>query len=139
MEFLQIRYRTVCQLEFFFPLLLNELAPGCSLHPLKELDDDLINNAVQFLTGVSGLTVTVLRMADLVVADISDMSFPFGLTLGASAAAGGQHQLGTAVGAVDHPGEQRLPLGVKGHFIVVHCPGLHQLLCPLIQIQRNNL
>ena len=80
-------------MEFFLPLLLNELAPGCSLHPLKELDDDLINNAVQFLAGVSGLTVTVLRMADLVVAGISDMGFPFGLTLGASAATGGQHQL----------------------------------------------
>ena len=100
---------------------------------------DMVANAVQFLTGVSGLTVTVLRMADLVVAGVSDTGFPFGLTLGASSTAGGQHQFGTTVGAVDHPGEQRLPLGVKRHLIVVHCPGFHQLLCPLIQIQRNDL
>ena len=78
-------------------------------------------------------------MANLIVAGVADTGFPLGLTLGASSTAGGQHQLGTAVGAVDHPGEQRLPLGVKGHLIVVHCPGLHQLLCPLIQIQWNDL
>ena len=91
MEFFQIGHRTVCQLEFFLPLLLDELAPGCGLYPLKELDDNLINNAVEFLTGVPGLTVTVLRMADLVVAGVANTGFPLGLTLGASAAAGGQH------------------------------------------------
>lgn len=50
MELLQIGHRTVCQLKFLLTLFLNELAPGCSRHPLKELHNDLINNAVQFLT-----------------------------------------------------------------------------------------
>ena len=105
MELLQIGHRTVCQLKFLLPLLLNELAPGGSLHPFKKPNNNLINDAVQFLAGVSGLTITVLRMADLVVAGVADAGFPLGLTLGTSAAAGGQHQLGTAVGTVDHSGE----------------------------------
>ena len=87
------------------------------------------------IEGTNGLTITSTGSAvDPKITIAGDK-----LTLGSSAAAGGQHQFGTTVGAVDHPGEQRLPLGVKGHFIVVHCPGLHQLLCSLIQIQRNNL
>lgn len=50
MELLQIGHRTVCQLKFLLTLFLNELAPECSRHPLKELHNDVINNAVQFLT-----------------------------------------------------------------------------------------
>ena len=66
------------------------------------------------------------------MAGVADMGFPLRLTFGASAAAGGQHQLRTAVSTIDHPGEQGFLLGVEGNLIVAHRPVLHDLLCMLI-------
>ena len=104
-----------------------------SLHPVEHLMQDIGHQLVQNVHRVACLSVTLLTLAGLVVADIADSLATDSLSIGVDPhrSIGGQGQAATAVTAEHVAGQQGLAPCVSGHralFLGLVGTLIHELL-----------